>query len=129
MLFPTENDEWEWRVLDLIDWSVHGWDKERIYMCFNQFDAEAILKIPLSRRQVQERLVWKFCRKGKYEVKLGYHVARMLDVDTNGREDSSVPRRDHRVWNQLWQLHVPSKIKVFGWRACLNILPSKVNLA
>ena len=27
-----------------------------------------------------------------------------------------------------WQLRVPSKIKVFGWRACLNILPSKVNL-
>lgn len=129
VLCPTENDEWEWRVSDLIDWRVHGWDRERIYMCFNQFDAEAILKIPLSRRLIQDRLVWKFGRKGKYEVKSGYHVARMLDGDTNGREECSVPRSDHRTWNQLWQLQVPSKIKVFSWRACLDILPSKVNLA
>ena len=107
---------------------MHRWDRERIYNCFNQLDAEAILKIPLSRRHVQDRLVWKFGRKGKYEVKSGYHVARMLDGDSNGREDSSDPRRNYRLWNKLWQLHVPSKIKVFGWRACLNILPSKENL-
>ncbi|XP_050241207.1 uncharacterized protein LOC126690119 [Quercus robur] len=105
VLFPTENDEWEWRVLELIDWNVHRWDRERIYMCFNQFDTEAILKITLSRRHVQDRLVWKFGRKGKYEVKSGYHMARMLDGDTNGREESAVPRRNHRLWNQLWQLH------------------------
>ena len=97
-------------------------------MLFNQFDAAAILRIPLSRRQVQDRLVWKFCCDGKYKVKSGYHVARMLDDDTNGREESLVQRSDHQLWKQLWQLHVPSKIKVFGWRACLNILPSKVNL-
>ena len=128
ILFPVEYDEWEWRVSDLIDWSVHQWDRERIYMLFNQFDAEVILRIPLSRRQVQDKLVWKYCRNGKYAIKSGYHVARMLDGDTNGREESSRQKVDHWVWNQLWQICVPSKIKVFGWRACLNILPSKVNL-
>ena len=35
ILFPTEYDEWEWRVSNLIDWSVHQWDRERIYMLFN----------------------------------------------------------------------------------------------
>ena len=50
ILFPTEHDEWEWRVSDLIDWRVHQWDRERIYMLFNQFDVEAILRIPFSRR-------------------------------------------------------------------------------
>ena len=128
ILFPVEYDEWEWRVSDLIDWRVHQWDRERIYMLFNQFDAEAILRVPLSRRQVQDKLMWKYCRNAKYAVKSGYHVARMLAGDTNGREESSRQRADHRIWNQLWQLCVPSKIKVFGWRACLNILPSKVNL-
>ena len=58
----------------------------------------------------------------------GYYVACRLHDDTNGREESSEQRHDHNIWKQLWQLHVPSKIKVFGWRACLNILPSKVNL-
>ncbi|KAF3965991.1 hypothetical protein CMV_009861 [Castanea mollissima] len=97
-------------------------------MIFNRFDAEAILKISLSRRQVQDKMVWMHCRNGKYTVKSGYHVARMLAGDTTGREESSEQRANHRVWNRLWQLCVPSKIKVFGWRACLNILPSKVNL-
>ena len=97
-------------------------------MLFNQFDAAAILRILLSRRQVQEWLMWKFGRDRKYMVKSGYHVTRMLNDDTNGREECSVQRNNHKLWKQLWQLHVPSKIKVFGWRACLNILPSKVNL-
>ncbi|KAL0005891.1 hypothetical protein SO802_013452 [Lithocarpus litseifolius] len=97
-------------------------------MIFDRFDAKAILKIPLSRRQVQDKMVQMHCRNGKYMVKSGYHVARMLARDTNGREESSEQRADHQVWNRLWQLRVPSKIKVFGWRACLNIFPSKVNL-
>ena len=33
-----------------------------------------------------------------------------------------------RVWKVLWKLKVPNKIKVFGWRACCNILPTRVNL-
>ena len=63
-------------------------------MLFHQFDAAAILKIPLSRRKVQDRLVWKFC---KYMVKSGYHVACRLYDDTNGREESSEQRHDHKI--------------------------------
>ena len=40
-------------------------------MIFNRFDAEAILKIPLSRRQVQDKMVWMHCRNGKYTVNQG----------------------------------------------------------
>ena len=40
-------------------------------MIFNQYDAEAILKIPLSRRQVQDKIVWMHCRNGKYTVNRG----------------------------------------------------------
>ena len=28
-----------------------------------------------------------------------------------------------------WKLKIPNKIRVFGWRACLDILPTQVNLA
>lgn len=64
-------------------------------MVFNRFDAKEILKIPLSRRQVQDTMVWLHCRNGKYMVKLWYSIARMLVRETNGREESSEQRADH----------------------------------
>nr|XP_023876296.1 uncharacterized protein LOC111988743 [Quercus suber] len=33
-----------------------------------------------------------------------------------------------QVWTKLWNLNVPKKVKVFGWRACQNILPTRANL-
>ena len=39
-------------VSDLVDWQTHQWDRERIMAMFHQFDVEAILQVPLSRRVV-----------------------------------------------------------------------------
>ena len=89
-LFPLANEEWEWQVSDLIGWRVNQWDREWIEMVFHRFDTEAILKIPLSRRQVQDAVVWLHCKNGKYLVKLGYHTAWLLAREDNGGEESSV---------------------------------------
>lgn len=34
-----------------------------------------------------------------------------------------------RVWAALCKLEIPNKVKVFGWKACNEILPTKMNLA
>ena len=39
-----------WRVMELIDWTVGAWDRHLIETKFHKKDAEAILRIPLSRR-------------------------------------------------------------------------------
>lgn len=36
---------------------------------------------------------------------------------------------DEKVWKQLWQLKVPSKIKIFGWRVLHGDIPCKGVLA
>lgn len=32
------------------------------------------------------------------------------------------------IWKWIWNANVPQKIKVFVWKACLNILPTRENL-
>ena len=50
VLHPPLDEEWEWRVANLIDWSTHEWNRELIAANFHRDDMEAILRIPLSRR-------------------------------------------------------------------------------
>ena len=52
VIHPSAQEEWEWRVSDLIDWRIHWWDRDLIESNFHWTNAEAILRIPLSRRHV-----------------------------------------------------------------------------
>ena len=50
---------------DLIDWSNVQWDLGLIDAVFHGFDAEAIYRIPLSRRCMPDVLVWLHNKKGR----------------------------------------------------------------
>ena len=96
---------------------------------FSRDDTEAIIRIPLSRRDVPDTVVWLPNKDGVYSVRLGYGIARLLSKETNGMEESSSGQNRGLIWKRLWKLHLPNKIKIFGWRACHDILPTKENLA
>ena len=89
---------------------------------FCREEADAICKIHLSRRNISDLVVWLHTKNGKYAVKSGYHVARKV-LRKDGGVGSSGGASGQQVWKKLWQLHVPNKIKNFGWRACQEILP------
>ena len=95
---------------------------------FHQFDAKAILQVPLSRRVVQDVFVWSFAKSGRYIVRSGYFVAKQLRKDELNIREASEHRALGFLWSRLWKAAVPSKIKIFSWRACLNILPTQDNL-
>ena len=78
--------------MDLIDWQNHQWDKDRILALFHLYDAEAILQVPLSRWVVQDVLAWSFTKNGRYNVKLGNHVAKHLRFAENNCGEPSVQR-------------------------------------
>ena len=78
VLHPPIEEEWEWRVADLIDWRFKSWDREVIESKFHTEDAEAIMRIPLSCRQAVDVMIWLHTKDGEYFVKSGYHVARMI---------------------------------------------------
>ena len=89
---------------------------------------DTILQVPLSRQVVQDVLVWSFAKKGRYTVRFGYFVAKQLRKDELNDGESSEHKAFRSLWSRLWKAAVPSKIKIFSWRACLNILPTQDNL-
>ena len=97
-------------------------------MKFHKEDADAILRIPLSRRFVADSIFWLFNRDGDYSVKSGYKVACKIRKEASMQGESSMAGDSQLVWRKIWQMHIPNKIKVFVWRACHGILPTRANL-
>ena len=129
ILHPPLGAEEDWKVCELVDWETHGWDRGVIGRKFHREDADAICHIPLSRRSIPDLLVWLPNKNGVYSVKSSYYIARGLSRERDGMEESSGVRNKGLIWPRLWKLKLPSKIKVFVWRACQEILPTKGNLA
>ena len=126
---PPIEEELEWWVSDLIDWSTHSWDREMVVSRFQRADVATILQIPLSRRQVPDVIFWLYTKWGEYSVKSGYHTTRMISKQEAKKGESLGEVLSGPVWARLWKLKIPNKIKVFGWRACHEILPTRENLA
>ena len=70
-------------VSDLIDQDLHWWRSDYIINLFQREDAEAICKIPLSRRYVVDSIVWVHNKSGRFTVKSGYKVAEEILRETN----------------------------------------------
>ena len=87
---------------------------------FQQFDADAILQVPLSRRIVQDVLVWSFAKKGRYTIRSGYFLAKQLRKDELSNGESSKQGIVGSLWSRLWKATIPNKIKIFSWRACVS---------
>ena len=128
VLHPPAEEEWEWRVSELIDWSAKIWDRQLLDLKFHHEDADAISQIPLSCRQTNDALFWLHSIEGEYSVITGYHLARELknEMDVHGESSSSVGHS--MVWGKLRKLHIPNKVRIFAWCACHDILPTRVKL-
>jgi len=81
---------------------------------FHQFVSKAILQVPLSRRVVQDMLVWSFSKKGRYTVWSGYFVVKQLRKEEINGGESSEQRAYESLWPHLWKVDVPNKIKFFS---------------
>ena len=124
ILHPVHEDVEGMRVVDLINPDLHIWRTEEIMSMFHREEAEAICQIPLSRRDVNDTIIWLHNSKGEFSVKSVYHVARNL----GDRTRTSGGYAEWKVWATIWKLKLPNKIKIFGWWACHEILPIARNL-
>lgn len=128
IIHPPLEEEWEWRVADLINWRIKAWDRDFIESTFQGDDAKAILCIPLSRRYAPNVIFWHHTKNGEYSVKSGYHTARWISKQERDMGKSLRVAYGSSVKKKLWKIHIINKIKTFGWRACQNALPTWENL-
>ena len=71
-------------------------------------------------------LIWSGNVFGQYSVKSTYVMLR-AEYSSSILRQSSNNSQSHHLWKQVWKLRVPNKIKVFLWKACKNLLPTKID--
>ncbi|XP_023903920.1 uncharacterized protein LOC112015722 [Quercus suber] len=115
----------EAKVSVLIDAKNGEWKANLIRDVFLEHETDSILSIPLSTLLLANKLLWTAAANRKFSVKSAYNLARSGEKDREESLDSSLMKH---FWQKLWRAKVPNKVRVFGWKACQNILPTKMNL-
>ena len=113
-------------VKDLIDGHTKQMDREKIFDLFAHRTRMEILATALPQDGSQDTLIWKETKSWAFSVKSVYKLA--IRIRDTFRGEHSAARRDGSVWRKLWQLNVPPKVRMFLWKACSNILPTRENL-
>lgn len=114
---PKEGDE-GMMVADLLNATNSGWNERKLRHLMNARDCEKIWSIPISYRSVDDKLMWRFDKKGMYSVKSAYRV--MRSETFSGRNKERV-----QMWRKLWCLNIPEKAKHVSWRCFIGYMPTK----
>jgi len=115
-------------VSELIDSTTATWDMQMLESFFTLADVESIINIPLSTRRQADFWAWHHEKKGVFSVRSAYrmlvinkHHATSYIENIAGRSDT---KAEEKEWLAIWNLDVPSKIRVFLWRLARHSLPS-----
>lgn len=108
-------------VKDIVHPGVKAWNQELINSIFPPEDAHAILKVPLLNDIDEDQVIWKLNRNGLYSVRSAYHLCVEKLICANHLKVQG-------DWSLIWQLKVPSRVKNCLWRACRDVLPTRICL-
>ena len=79
-------------VSSLINPMTKWWNVDLIRTTFLPFEAETILKIPLSRTLLEDKIIWIGNRRGEFSVKSAYHIAYgLIEANDCGESSSGDP--------------------------------------
>ena len=116
-------------VSELIDQTSWSWNMQAVRDFFSPLDWELIESIRLSTSPQDEYWAWHYEKSGIFTVRSAYQLA----VQLRDRENSSCcssnsnPSGNRSLWNSIWKLNVPQKIKVFLWRVVNHGLATRLN--
>ncbi|KAK2664867.1 hypothetical protein Ddye_003441 [Dipteronia dyeriana] len=81
----------------------------------------------LLAKQAVDTLCWHYTADGNYSVKSGYKLGN--ESEYLNRASCSGSGLLESWWKTLWHLEIPTKVKVFIWRACRHCIPTRQCLA
>jgi hypothetical protein len=113
-------------VADLIDQDTKRWNVELIQAKFMEEEAQVISSIPLNPLKFEDKLIWRCSANGDFSIRSAYHLGMELQESKGGQ--CSYTGKEKDFWKVLWALGIPNVAKLFIWRACNELLPTRVNL-
>ncbi|KAL6550448.1 hypothetical protein OROMI_020936 [Orobanche minor] len=110
-------------VKDLIV-SGSRWNEAQVHNLFSPIVQASILATPISEVGDRDERFWRFDVEGRFSVKSAYLAAiGFYEAPDNMSEP------DRKSWSSLvWNVPIPTKARVFGWRAFNNLIPTVANL-
>ncbi|KAF5447221.1 hypothetical protein F2P56_032789 [Juglans regia] len=116
----------EARVVELINEETKQWNRGLVVFVLGNEAAEVVHKIPISVTRARDRLIWMGTKDGQFTVKSAYHKQKELRELHKGQTSHRAKR--FKDWTGFWKLQIPNVTKIFMWRACLESLPTRLNL-
>lgn len=112
------------KVSELINPNTNQWDEDLIHQMFWPVDVQMILSIPLPSYQMDDFVAWSLTRSGTFSMKTANHAKWEAQyghrINHGLVEEGTVP---HPIWDTIWKLKVPAKVKIFTWRIMRDIIP------
>ena len=113
-------------VSDLFLPGTRRWDEELLDCNFYLWEVEIIKGIYVSQVVDTDTLVWPLTPDGMYSVRSAYWL--YSELSRQALPSSSTGEGDKGLWNGIWKLRVPPKVRHFLWRVVCDALPTKINL-
>ena len=81
--------------------------------------------IPLVQCVLADFIFWPMSQDVQYSCKSGY---KFLKVEAAMDRHVELLLDEKNLWNGIWSLNLPNKVKKLTWRACQNFMLMKSNL-
>jgi len=115
---PLVNLLKEATIDSLINASTRQWDSDMIDGIFAPQEANFTKHIPLAWCVSTDSIFWPMSQDGQYSCKSDYKI---LKVEATMDHHVEPLLDEKNLWNGIWSLNSPNKVKKLMWRACQNL--------